>query len=87
MTLAPDPQISRADMLEAERAHLQSAGAQAAAGYSALCLSGGGIRSARILIWFTGNDAGRNPRRRRSFLLTQRWRVEQNVSRSCSKGI
>lgn len=45
-----DRPISRAEALEAERAHLRGAGAQETAGYSALCLSGGGIRSASFAL-------------------------------------
>ncbi len=39
-----------AEALEAERDHLRRAGATEAEGYSALCLSGGGIRSAAFAL-------------------------------------
>ena len=45
-----DRPYSSAEAIEAERNHLRGAGANDADGYSALCLSGGGIRSAAFAL-------------------------------------
>jgi len=50
VTESHDRPIPRAEMLDAEREHLRSAGRPDTGGYSALCLSGGGIRSASFAL-------------------------------------
>jgi hypothetical protein len=56
----PDRVYSAAEALDAEREHLQRAGAREADGYAALCLSGGGIRSAAFALGVIQGLAKRN---------------------------
>ena len=60
MSAEPDRPCSTAEALEAERDHLRRAGAKDADGYSALCLSGGGIRSAAFALGVIEGLAKRN---------------------------
>ena len=60
MSAGSDRPCSCAEALEAERDHLQRAGANEADGYSALCLSGGGIRSAAFALGVIEGLAKRN---------------------------
>jgi hypothetical protein len=60
MSSEPDRPYSAAEALEAERDHLRRAGANDAEGYAALCLSGGGIRSAAFALGVIQGLAKRN---------------------------
>ena len=60
MNADSDRPYSCAEALEAERDHLRRAGAKDADGYSALCLSGGGIRSAAFALGVIEGLAKRN---------------------------
>lgn len=56
----PDRPYSCAEALDAERAYLRGAGANESDGFSALCLSGGGIRSAAFALGIIEGLAKRN---------------------------
>jgi hypothetical protein len=60
MSAEVDRPYSAAEALQAERDHLRRSGANDADGYSALCLSGGGIRSAAFALGVIQGLAKRN---------------------------